>query len=69
MPLIHHPRKGASRVARKRQGGAAPTSLFGAKKVAQKCHLVTAPRGRVIRPSQQCPMVVTLPNQLQGVLG
>jgi hypothetical protein len=69
MPLIHHPKKGASRVARKRQGGAAPTSLFGATTGAQKCQPVAAPKGRVIDTTQQCHMTKALPNQLQGVLG
>jgi hypothetical protein len=68
MPLVHHPRKGVSRVARKRQGGAAPTSLFGATTGVQKCQPVAAPKGRVNRRSQQCLSKSTFPNQLQGVI-
>ena len=43
-----------------------PPLYFGATSRPQKCHLLVAPMGRVIKATQQCRSAVTLPNHLTG---
>ncbi len=43
-----------------------PPPYFGATSRPQKCHLLVAPMGRVIKATQQCRSAVTLPNHLTG---
>lgn len=51
---------------RRNANDATPPPYFGAAEKSQKCQLLIAPMGRVIDESQQCHIVVTLPNHLTG---
>lgn len=67
MPLVHHPRKGASRVARKRQKRSRPHQFYLVPTVDCRKPFQARTKGRASIMPQKYQRVDALPNQLQGV--